>query len=134
MKAVKAIIMIVLFAAVPVFAEDSQTLDAKTFRDVISGEWLGGGTYAIKSWGYLSLSGGVATPLNISGNAIPIFGIDYNIGKQLTDIVPMLKEAQYVILIGPVLNMLTFGGWAARDFTAGEYRAGWFTGIKIPID
>ncbi len=108
------------------------------FYDAIHKESLAGVSTSLyyNSKAYTSLDFGVAGGSSSGTSNVvgfPLIAINFHAGSLIvakSPVVASLVEASGASS-SPVLSNLTFGGWAARDFNAGEWRAGAFSGFRF---
>jgi len=101
-----------------------------SFRDVIQGQWLAGGTTSLFKQYYMSLDAAYAVPIGQSGFYSP--AIRVYVGQILVEQVPALRAlAQNNLVLTSLLNYVTISGWYTRDFVAGLNRAGYNLGILL---
>jgi hypothetical protein len=106
---------------------------ALTLRDVMHGQWAVGLATALYKKYYISADGMVGyVPEAPGANAFYAPGFRFWAGQFLYEQVGAVKiYADKTALAVPLLQYLTVGGWATRDFQVPEWRGGWDAGITI---
>lgn len=114
-----------------------ESLTSGMFYNGRNGQFYAGATtqaYALDKNEYFTIGTGVITPTKYSGNAIPILGLDVNIGHAMMDNQNINKFVTSVFSDKKsYIQYFAVGAWGSREITEPNWDYGGYFGIKMPF-